>query len=556
MKDFYDAVIVGGGPAGLSAAIYLARAQYSVLVVEKEKIGGQITITSQVVNYPGVFSADGNRLTGERRRQAESFGAEFLLANVSALDMDGDKKTVHTDKGKIQCFGMVLATGASPRRAGFKGEEEFRGRGVAYCATCDGEFFTGKDVFVVGGGFAAAEEGIFLTRYAKKVTILVRDEKFSCADSIAEQVMSTPEIEVRFNTQIREVGGRGLLNYGVFFNNITGEEYQYEAGEGNNFGVFVFAGYAPATDLFKDQLQLTPDGYLVTDRDQKTSKDGIYGAGDVCEKQLRQVVTAVSDGAVAATSMEKYLFAMYQKLGIVREKPKSPKTGAEKASDPDRMSGVHGEPGKVVGDGSGDGFLTEDMKAALAPVFARFEKEILVRAYLDDSDFSRELEGFISEMEPLSPKVHYDQIRDRDDGYILPALVICDRDGRDLGAVFHAVPGGHEFNSFIIALYNASGPGQPLEPSIKNRIQRLSDPAQIKIAVSLSCTMCPELVMAAQKIALENPKIRAEVFDLARYPKLKEKYQIMSVPCMIINNDKIYFGKKDAAQILGLLEEM
>ena len=163
-KSLYDAVIIGGGPAGLTAALYLARARYRVLVVERETFGGQITITSEVVNYPGVLSASGAELTETMRRQAESFGAEFLLAEVTGLDLAGDVKRVSTSRGELSCLAVLLATGASPRRLGFAGEEEFRGRGVAYCATCDGEFFTGKRVFVVGGGFAAAEESVFLTK--------------------------------------------------------------------------------------------------------------------------------------------------------------------------------------------------------------------------------------------------------------------------------------------------------------------------------------------------------------------------------------------------------
>ena len=163
IKELYDVVVIGGGPAGLTAALYLARARYRVVVVEKEHFGGQITITDEVVNFPGVEHTSGKALTETMRRQAQSFGAEFLLAEVTGLAMDGDIKTVQTSRGELHCFGVLLATGAHPRSVGFAGEAEFKGRGVAYCATCDGEFFTGKEVFVVGGGFAAAEESVFLT---------------------------------------------------------------------------------------------------------------------------------------------------------------------------------------------------------------------------------------------------------------------------------------------------------------------------------------------------------------------------------------------------------
>ena len=191
-RNFYDVVVVGGGPAGLTAGLYLARACYRVLVVEKETFGGQITITSEVVNYPGAGRTDGRALTETMRAQAESFGAEFLMADVTNLELDGDVKKVHTDRGVFSCFGVLIATGAHPRVLGFPGETEFRGRGVAYCATCDGEFFTGKEVFVVGGGFAAAEESVFLTRYARHVTVLVREDAFTCAEATAREALEHP----------------------------------------------------------------------------------------------------------------------------------------------------------------------------------------------------------------------------------------------------------------------------------------------------------------------------------------------------------------------------
>ena len=171
LEQLYDVVVIGGGPAGLTAALYLARARYRVLVVEKDHFGGQITITAEVVNYPGVEQTSGAALTETMRKQAQRFGAEFLLAEVEGLSLEGAVKTVRTSRGVFRCFGVLLATGARPRAVGFQGEADFRGHGVAYCATCDGEFFTGKQVFVVGGGFAAAEESVFLTKYASHVTI-------------------------------------------------------------------------------------------------------------------------------------------------------------------------------------------------------------------------------------------------------------------------------------------------------------------------------------------------------------------------------------------------
>ena len=298
MKNLYDVIVIGGGPAGLTAAIYLARAKYRTLVLEKEKFGGQITITHEVVNYPGVERTSGAELTETMRRQAESFGAEFMLAEVESLDMSGDVKIVKTARGELKCFGVLLATGAHPRMVGFRGEAEFRGRGVAYCATCDGEFFTGKEVFVVGGGFAAAEEAVFLTKYAKHVNILIRKDDFACAKSVADAARNHPKITVLTNTEVDEVLGDESLRAIRYRNNRTGEVTEYRDPQGDNIGVFVFAGYAPATGLIRGLAELNEQGYVITGRDMKTSLEGLYAAGDVCVKTLRQVVTAVADGAL------------------------------------------------------------------------------------------------------------------------------------------------------------------------------------------------------------------------------------------------------------------
>ena len=223
MDDLYDVVVVGGGPAGLTAALYLARAKYRVLVVEKEQIGGQITITFEVVNFPGVYRTSGKELTETMRKQAESFGAEFMLAEVIGFDFAGKIRKVITSRGDISCFGILLATGAHPRKVGFDGEQKFKGHGVAYCATCDGEFFAGKEVFVIGGGFAAAEESVFLTRYAKHVTVLVRGEDFSCAASTADAVKNHEKITVLTNSSVVGVEGDTALRSLKYKNNTTGE---------------------------------------------------------------------------------------------------------------------------------------------------------------------------------------------------------------------------------------------------------------------------------------------------------------------------------------------
>ncbi len=274
-ENLYDVVVIGGGPAGLTAALYLARARYRVLVVEKEQFGGQITITAEVVNYPGVGCTSGADLTETMRKQAQDFGAEFLLAEVEKLELDGDIKKVHTSRGLLSCFGVLFATGAHPRMVGFSGEEEFRGHGVAYCATCDGEFFTGKDVFVIGGGFAAAEESVFLTKYARHVTILIRGEDFTCAKATADAARNHDKITVLTHKQVESVSGDTTLREIVYRDTQTGEVTRFQAEPGETFGVFVFAGYEPATQLLKGIAELDDQGYVMTDRNQKTTVDGL-----------------------------------------------------------------------------------------------------------------------------------------------------------------------------------------------------------------------------------------------------------------------------------------
>ncbi len=535
MSNLYDAIIVGGGPAGLSAAIYLARAKFSVLVIEKEKIGGQITITSEVVNYPGILQTSGQELTEAMRQQAQNFGAEFLLATVKGINLKEPVKKIITDKGEFSSIGIVLATGSHPRKLGFPGEKEFQRHGVAYCATCDGEFFTGKDIFVIGGGFAAAEEAVFLTKYARKVTIIVREEDFTCAKQVSDKAKNHPNIEVHYNTEIIEAKGNHQLEQATFKNNATGETWSYHAEANNTFGIFVFAGYEPATEIFKNQVELNNYGNLIVDQNQKTNLDGVYGAGDVCVKELRQVVTAVSDGATAATSLEKYIpnIVTALKLSPKKIKIKEAVQTSKETSEND------------------DSFITPKIKQQLAPIFAKLEKQLIIKCSLDHSKLAGEIKSFIEEFTTLSDKLSY-QFEESNSS---PAMRFYDENNNYLNISYHAVPGGHEFNSFVIAIYNAVGPKQPLDTQIINEIKQINKPTNIKVVVSLSCTMCPDVVMASQRIAIENNNVDAHVFDLAHFPELKEQYQIMSVPCMIINDQDVYFGKKDIQQVIEIIKK-
>lgn len=537
MDTVYDAIIVGGGPAGLSAAIYMARARFHVLVIEKEKMGGQITITSEVVNYPGIFHTSGEKLTSEMIRQAKAFGAEFLSANVTGLELEGDYKTVHTSRGDFKALGIIYAGGAHPRLAGFTGETEFRGHGVAYCATCDGEFFTGRTIFVIGGGYAAVEEGLFLTKYGKKIIMVIRGDDFSIDSAAVEELKEHPQVTILYHTQVEKVEGDSAVRRVVLKDRKTGEETVYTADDGDFYGVFVFVGYAPENGLLQGKVDLNPQGYVITDRDQKTNIDGVYAAGDICVKNLRQVVTAVSDGAVAATSLEKYLGSQYRKLHMKRTYVKK----VEPKEEP-KAEAVKAEEGA---------FLDDDTRGALKPVLDRFEKPITLRLYKDDSELSYEDEKLLKELASLSDKVSY-EMKNAEPG-LEHTISIVRNDGTEAGLYFHGVPGGHEFNSFILAMYNTAGPGQDIGEDNEKRIAAIQDKKDVTIAVSLSCTMCPDLVAAAERIAAASDKVTVHVYDLAHYPDLQNKYNIMSVPCLIVNDKDIHFGKKGVAELLDIL---
>lgn len=527
----------------MTAALYLARACYRVLVVEKEAFGGQILLTDEVVNYPGVGKISGRALGETMRRQAEDFGAEFLLGEVTGLELKDDIKTVSTDKGIYFCFGVLIAAGARPRMAGFPGEAKFRGHGVAYCATCDGEFFSGQEVFVVGGGFAAAEESVFLTRYASHVTILIRREDFSCAASIARAAKEHPKITILPNTQIVEAVGDNVLRSVRYRNSKTGEETVF-APEKGGFGIFVFAGYTPDTALVKGQIELDPSGYVLTDCNQKTNVDGVFAAGDVCRKNLRQVVTATGDGALAATELEKHAAAMQVKTGL---QPLNPVR-----QDAAQVSVIQGAGGAEKPQANSSLFPA-DVLQQLSAVFSRMERPLILSLCLDERPVSAELQAYMEELVQQTDKLSLTLTEGK--GEFRPFVEVLHADSIKTGLAFHGVPGGHEFTSFILGLYNASGPGQPLGEEEREQVKAIDRPIRLQILVSLSCTMCPELVAAAQRIASLNARVTAEVYDLNHFPELKERYKVMSVPCLVINGgEKVLFGKKNVSQLLQELQ--
>lgn len=583
-NDLYDVIVIGGGPAGLTAGLYLARARYRVLILEKDDFGGQITITNEVVNYPGVGRTTGRALTQTMRQQAQDFGAEFLSAEAIGLDVHGDVKTVHTSRGDLKAFGILIATGASPRKLGFEGESEYAGRGVAYCATCDGEFFAGKEVLVVGGGFAAAEESVFLTTYASKVTVLVREQDFTCDAAVAAAAKNNPKIDVRYQVELQGVtAGQGGLREASILNRATGQTETWKPVGGGTFGVFVFAGYVPATDLVRGVVELDDYGYVVTHGYLETSVPGVYAAGDLRAKNLRQVVTATADGAIAAVELERYAKRMSEKTGLTPQRPVScayeqsttktdaasldataptPTPAPATKRNADAAANAVRKPGELFSDAT---------RQQLNVVFGRMSRPVTLALELDDTPLSTELRGFIDALVALSGGKLKSTVDDgeyeKDDtgravfdvDSVLPAARPCVRmvvDGEPTGLAFHGVPSGHEFNSFVLGLYNVAGPGQPLGDDLIERAKSIASPLSIMILVSLTCTMCPETVLASQRLASLNPAVRAEAYDVSHFPELKDQYGAMSVPCIVINRggeQTVEFGKKSIPQMLDLI---
>lgn len=303
-KDFvYDMVIVGGGPAGYTAALYAARAGLSAVILEKLSAGGQMALTHEIDNYPGFEDGiDGFSLAEKMRKQAERFGAKSEYAEVVRLDLNDTPKTIETTAGKYFGKTVVIATGANPRELGIENEAELVGRGISYCAACDGMFYRDKTVVVVGGGNTAAADALILSRIAKKIIIVHRRDTLRATKIYHDRLLGTENVEIHWNSTVKELLFDQKINGIRLKNSVTEEEYILACD-----GVFVSVGRIPATELVKDKLVLDKEGYIVADETTKTNISGVYAVGDVRTKSLRQVVTAVSDGAMAVHMAEEYL---------------------------------------------------------------------------------------------------------------------------------------------------------------------------------------------------------------------------------------------------------
>lgn len=299
-------IIIGSGPAGLTAALYTARAMLSPLVITGNQLGGQVSITSDVENYPGFEEAvTGPGLVEQMQKQAERFGARVLIDEVTQVDLSGGPPFhLTTHAGSFEADAVVIATGSSPRRLGVPGEESLIGRGVSFCATCDGFFFRGKDVVVVGGGDSAVEEGLFLTKFATRVRIIHRRDELRAGETLKRRAAANDKISYLWDSVVEEVRGSGKVEAVRLKNVKTGAQSELATD-----GVFIFVGHFPNSDLFKGQLAMDEHGYLIADKLMMTNVPGVFAAGEIQDPVFRQVATSVGQGCAAAISLERWLAA-------------------------------------------------------------------------------------------------------------------------------------------------------------------------------------------------------------------------------------------------------
>ena len=304
MDEVYEVMILGAGAAGLAAGIYTSRAKLNTLILNEGAIGGQMILTDEIANYPGVESTRGYAVANTMKKQAKDFGCKIKSnIKIAGYKLEGNIKTIELEDGRsFRAKSVILASGGKPRSLNIPGEEKFKGTGVSYCATCDGEFFTGKEVIVVGGGNSALEEAVTLTNYATKVTIVHQFDHFQAFDHAIQEAKKNPKISFIMGSEPREFKGNEILESVIIENMATGE-----LSEMKTDGVFIFIGYLPNTDPLKNIVKTNERNEIVVDADMKTNIPGVFAAGDCIVKKYRQVTTAVADGTISALSAMEYL---------------------------------------------------------------------------------------------------------------------------------------------------------------------------------------------------------------------------------------------------------
>lgn len=302
----YDIIIIGGGPAGLTAGLYAGRSKLKTLIIEKAVAGGQISGTAFVENYPGsIDEATGMGLSERMLEQAEEF-CDIKYEDVKEVELDGKVKKIKTDGGEYEAKVVIISSGATHRKLDVPGEKEFANKGVSYCATCDGPFYTGLDIYVVGGGDSALEEATYLTKFGKSVTIIHRRDEFRASGVVVDKIKENPKIKLELDAVVKEIKGDKEAETLIIENTKTGEIKELKSDDNSPIGVFIFIGYIPQTEIFEGKIEMN-HGYILTDEDMKTNVEGVFAVGDTREKKVRQMVTAAGDGCIAAVLANRYL---------------------------------------------------------------------------------------------------------------------------------------------------------------------------------------------------------------------------------------------------------
>jgi thioredoxin reductase (NADPH) len=481
----------------------------------------------------------------QMQQQAANFGVQIVHDQITDYELEGDLKVLH-GRQDYYARSVIIAAGAKPRELNFPGEQQFRGHGIAFCSTCDGELFTGLQVFVIGGGYAAAEEADYLTRYAKHVTVISREAEFTCAPLTAARALNNPKVDVKFNTEIVRVTGKDYLETAVFKNNQTGKEFSYQPDSSEQtFGVFIYIGTQPATAKLTKILNHDEHGYLKADATLATNLPGVFAAGDIVVKPLRQIVTAASDGAVAATSAEHYVTALKQRLQIpIERKQKSATKPVGQTTKLAEKSTA------MVHQGS---WFDAKLQQQLKSIFERLTQKVTLQVLSDNGQKSQELQSFVKEFCDLDRHLDYQVRTAAGEENFLPLLELLDQQQNATGIRFAGIPTGHELNSLVLAVYNLAGPGQELAPELIERIKALPV-TKIKIGVALTCHFCPDVVSTCQHMAAINPNVSAEMLDLQLFPELRQAKHIMSVPATMINDRPVIFGSQTAEQLVAACE--
>ncbi len=549
-KKYYDAAVVGAGPAGLSAAVYLARAGLDTLVLEREGAGGRMNLTYEIANYPGFDAISGRELAQRMEKQARGLDVTFLYADVTGIEHAEDGFAVITDKGRMHCAGIIIATGAAPRRAEFDGEEKFTGRGVSYCAVCDADFFSRREVFTVGGGLAACEEGLYLSDIAERVHMIVRSDGLSCPDALREKIYARENINVHTDCEIMSVRGEDKPTAVTVRNRLTGEQRVFERNDG--YGIFVFAGSSPGSAPFKNMAETDEKGYIITDESLATSEGGgIYAAGDVRKKELRQVVSACADGALAAHGVEKYIRAERASRGSVL--PDGARSSAEKKTRGIEGSGAsaHNCSDAVFAYASYDSDNAGERTAGGANDGALEKVGVTLEVHAGDDTESERLKVLIFDICSRSDGVTYRE-KDAQGEEHLPFVKIIP-EGREAVLTFYGVPSGYEYDSFLSCIGSAAQ-YRTLSREHCFFAEKIKKPIVVQVLVTSSCPACPATVEALGQAAAISENIVAQVYDAAFFTDVREHYGISSVPCLTLNGETAAFGSMDFSALEKTLE--